>query len=186
MRPASNLFEKESLGSPCVLFWFRGRPSVWREFCCHVLEVFFRDWQCCLNNGRPSLVPKWNLTTLILLYIRKLQEFCKDTISLTVDLFFQFVQIIPTVPYTSSIKKKYTYFLILSIFIALTLRVLWAKKSCTRGLSWNRLNINSMEHRWDDSVSEGACHQAWWPEENRPSQVFSDLHTHAGTCAPRP
>lgn len=159
MSPASNLFEKESLGSPRVLLWFRGRPSVRREFCCHVLEVFFHDWQCCLNNGRPSLVPKWNLTTLILLYIRKPQEFCKDMDFIDSGFFFQFVQIFPMVLYTSSIKR-YTYFLILSSFIALTLRVLSANKSCAGSRSWDWLNINPVERRQDGSVSKGACHQA--------------------------
>lgn len=185
MRPASNLFEKGSLGSPCVLFWFRGRPSVWREVCCHVLEVFFLDWQCCLNNGPPSLVPKWNLTTLILLYIRKLQEFYKDTISLTVDLFFSVC-----INYTNSalylLHQKLHLFPNIEYFIALTLRVLWANKSCTGDISWDWLNTNPMEHRWDSPASKGACHQAWWPEENRLFWVFYDLSTHARMCAPQP
>lgn len=163
MSPASNLFEKESLGSPRVLLWFRGRPSIRREFCCHGLEVFFRDWQCCLNNGRPSLVPKWNLTTLILLYIRKPQEFCKDTDF--IDSRFIFFSLCKFSPwyFLPPPPKKYVYFLILSTFIALTLRVPSANKSCAESRSWDRLNISSMEHRRDGPVSKGARHQARWP-----------------------
>lgn len=118
VRPAGNLFEKEPLGNSRILFWFRGRPSVLIAFCCHVLEVFFHDWQSCLNNGPQSRVLQWNLTTLILLYIRKLQVFYKDTISLTMDLFFQFVQIIPTA-HCTPFTVKYTFLLKISVFIAL-------------------------------------------------------------------
>ena len=61
---------------------------------------------------------QWNLTTLIPLYIRQLQVGYKDTVSLTVDLFFQFVQIIPSV-FCTPFTVKYTFLLEMSVFIAL-------------------------------------------------------------------
>lgn len=128
VRPLSDLFEKKSLGNPCIPFWFRGRPSVLIAFCCHALEVFFHDWQSCLNNGPWSHVLQWNLPTLIPSYIRKLQVFYKDTISLTMDLFFQFVQIISTV-YWTPFTVKYTFLLKMSVFIALPLSALCISKA---------------------------------------------------------
>lgn len=86
---------------------------------------------------------QWSLTALIPLSIRKLQVFCKDMISLTMNLFFQFVQIIPTVDCTP-FPVKYTFLLKTRVFHCFAFQctlhrqslVLWASP----GTPQNRYN----------------------------------------------